>query len=377
MFETGIAAIALLLTVQPAFAEERSLECLGSEPTWNLALEKPDVARLALPEGPPVEYRGAATQVPAFSDRVWRGRPGAGSGGDLVVFLRDADCSDPISDVTHPVMARVSLADGRLLAGCCRITTPGSSSSASAGAAAGMGDATVEGRVWRLASLPGQDAASLAAVPGGVTVEFTGGNLEALAGCNRMRGSYTLEHGHVELGPLAGTMMACPEPLMAVEDAVKRTLTGRLRYAVGGDRLTLTSSDGRALVFDAVPPPALAGSSWEVTGFNNGRDAVVGPLLGTTLTLSFVDDTVVGHAGCNTFRASYTHDGDRLSVGPAATTRKACVGEGVMQQEREFLAAIESATKWTIAQDLLDVHRADGHRVLAAKRIEPTPATSR
>ena len=368
MFEKIIAAMALLLTVQPAFGEERSLVCSGNEPSWSLALEQPGVARLALPDEAPVEYRGTATQVPALGERVWRGRPDAGSGGDLVAFLRDADCSDLMSDVTHPVVARVSLADGRLLAGCCRITTPGSSPPGPAGGAAG--GASVEGRVWRLASLPGQDASSLAAVPGGVTVELAGGSLRAFAGCNRMRGSYTVEGDQVKVGALAGTMMACPEPLMAVEDAVKRALTGTLRYAVAGDRLTLTSSDGSALVFDAVPPPALAGSSWEVTGFNNGRDAVVSPLAGTTLTLSFEDATIVGHAGCNGFRASYTHDGDRLSVGAAASTRKACGGEGVMQQEREFLAAIESATKWQIERDLLDVHRADGQRVLTAKAVE-------
>jgi heat shock protein HslJ len=41
-----------------------------------------------------------------------------------------------------------------------------------------------------------------------------------------------------------------------------------------------------------------------------------------------------------------------------------------MQQEREFLAAIESATKWAIERDMLDVHRADGERVLFA-RMKP------
>ena len=37
-----------------------------------------------------------------------------------------------------------------------------------------------------------------------------------------------------------------------------------------------------------------------------------------------------------------------------------------MQQEREFLAALESAKRWTISGGMLDVHRADGERVLNA-----------
>ena len=37
-----------------------------------------------------------------------------------------------------------------------------------------------------------------------------------------------------------------------------------------------------------------------------------------------------------------------------------------MQQEREFLAALESARVWAIDGGMLDVHRADGERVLNA-----------
>jgi hypothetical protein len=41
-----------------------------------------------------------------------------------------------------------------------------------------------------------------------------------------------------------------------------------------------------------------------------------------------------------------------------------------MDQEREFLAAIGSATTWSIERDVLDIHRADGQRALMAKRME-------
>jgi heat shock protein HslJ len=47
-----------------------------------------------------------------------------------------------------------------------------------------------------------------------------------------------------------------------------------------------------------------------------------------------------------------------------------CNGKGVMDQEREFLAAIGSATTWSIERDVLDIHRADGQRALMAKRME-------
>jgi heat shock protein HslJ len=37
-----------------------------------------------------------------------------------------------------------------------------------------------------------------------------------------------------------------------------------------------------------------------------------------------------------------------------------------MEQERQFLAALKTAQTWTVEGGTLDVHRADGERVLMA-----------
>jgi heat shock protein HslJ len=282
-----------------------------------------------------------------------------------VAFLREAECSDGMSDDTHPVVARVSLPGGRFLAGCCRIL-------ARAPAADAAGAPTLEGPVWRLTELRGQDPKTLAALSPGVTLRFEAGRLQAFGGCNRFAGSYTREGELVRAGPLAGTLMACPEPQMAVEAAVRSALAGALRPSLTGERLTLTrEADAEpSLVFEMAPPPRLEGITWEVTGFNNGRQAVVSPVPGTALSVLFQDGSVTGHAGCNSFRASYTREGDRLAIGPAAATRMHCEGEGVMEQERQFLAALETATRWALDRDMLDVHRADGERVLFARPVQ-------
>jgi heat shock protein HslJ len=44
----------------------------------------------------------------------------------------------------------------------------------------------------------------------------------------------------------------------------------------------------------------------------------------------------------------------------------ACPAQGVMEQERELLAALESTTTWTVEGGMLDMHRADGQRTLHA-----------
>jgi heat shock protein HslJ len=228
---------------------------------------------------------------------------------------------------------------------------------------------SLEGPVWRLTHISGQDDKAIAALSDAPTVRFAAGQIQGFGGCNHFAGSYALDGDRMKLGHLAATMMACPPPVMAIETAFTQALTGVLRYTVAPDGLTLaTESDPKPkLVFVAVPPLRLEGVTWEVTAFNNGRHAVVSPLNGTTLTLSFQDGSIVGNAGCNTFRATYTLDGDRLTVGPAAATRMLCDGQGVMEQERQFLAAVESATRWAIERNMLDVHRADSERVLSAR----------
>jgi len=353
-----VAALALFLACPlPIRAAEPSLICFGNEPSWGLSFTARGVARLELADQRAVEYRGSKTRGTATKERAWRGWPTSGRGGELVAFLTDATCSDNMSDVQHLVAARVSLPDGRLLVGCCRVPattrTPPPTMS-------------IEGPTWRLTAIDGRKPEPTAQTGRPVTARFESGRVDGFSGCNQFFGGYTIDGDRIGFAPLAGTMMACAPPAMVLEKSVHGVLAGTVRYAIDGDRLTLTPTTGSALAFQAEPSPTLAGVVWHVAGFNNGRDAVVGPLTGTDLTLSFADGMVLGHAGCNSFRAPYTSDGERMTVGAAMTTRKVCTGDGVMQQEREFLAALATATKWSVRGGMLDVHRADGQRVLNA-----------
>lgn len=200
-----------------------------------------------------------------------------------------------------------------------------------------------------------------------MTARFEAGRVTGFAGCNTFTGPYTLKGNSLTVGVVAGTMMACPEPAMALERAFHAALSGTLSYAIAGDRLSLTAASGAVLAFakEAVVTPE--GGPWEVTGFNNGRQAVVSPMVGTVLTVAFENGVVTGQSGCNTFRATYSTTGDRITIGPAATTRKMC-GTEVMTQEQQFLKALESATTWSFDGALLHLHRADGERVLVGPR---------
>jgi heat shock protein HslJ len=351
------ALAACVVLAAPSFAEE-PLVCFGSEPSWKVDLTTPGVAKAEVLGEEAKTYRGGATRNEVLKETLWRGSPDAGR--DLVVFLSDKACSDQMSDVVHPVTARASFPDGRFFAGCCRVV-------GGPGAAGGVATGTppLHGRSWRLESMPGQDGKALGAARQPVTMRFEQNRVSGFSGCNRFTGSYAVDGDVLTLSQLAGTMMACPEPAMALEAAFRAALGTPLRYAFEGIRLSLKPASGEPLVF--VAEAQKLDGDWKVSGFNNGRDAVVGLAGDAPITLSFEKGSVSGNAGCNTFRGAYVVDGQGVKIGPLALTRMACP-DPLMKQEREFLAALESAVKWAIEGDTLDMHRADGQRALMASR---------
>jgi heat shock protein HslJ len=269
--------------------------------------------------------------------------------------------NEPFWSMTHSVSARASTPDGAFLAGCCRVPA------AQAGAQ-GVQSTSFEGTAWRLVTLPGQPPATIAALRRAITIRFESGRVSGFSGCNTFSGPFTLNQNRLTFGTLAGTMMACIEPEIGrLESAFKTALADPLSYAIAGDRLTLTTDSGAVLTFEKEAPVALEGGMWSVTGYNNGRQAVVSPLVNSRLTMAFEDGTASGNAGCNMFRATYTADERTLKFGPAATTRRMCPNE-LMSQERAFLAAIASTSRWVIEGGMLHLHRADGERVLTAAR---------
>jgi len=228
--------------------------------------------------------------------------------------------------------------------------------------------AGIEGPTWSLIGVQGLDPNLLPTGPQAVTAKFEGGRVSGFSGCNRFFGSYTLKADRLVIGRLAGSMMACEGNAMKVEGAVHKALAGTFRPVLTGDRLALMSERGETVLsFQAEPKPGLVGLRSTVTGFNNGRQAVVSVMSDTTISMSFGEGVVRGFAGCNTFQAAYTADGNRIAVGPIATTRRTCA-DAVMAQERQFLAALKSTTTWDFSGALLDMHRADGERTVTGTR---------
>lgn len=147
--------------------------------------------------------------------------------------------------------------------------------------------------------------------------------------------------------------------------------TGRVIAMLVGLALSVagcgTTLNGSA---DVPRAPELAGTNWEVTGYDAGQRAVVDVIDGTELTVAFgTDGRVSGSAGCNRYTAAYTTTGDTLSIAQAAATRRMCVTpEGAMQQEQRFLEALGKAATARLDGDRLELRTADGALAVTLRR---------
>jgi heat shock protein HslJ len=233
------------------------------------------------------------------------------------------------------------------------------------GGEATMDPASLEGVEWGLTDSSATSADLTAA---GITATFDGTTVAGFSGVNQYSGPYTAkDDGALEIGELAGTMMAGPENLMGAEQAYIALLRGCDGWAVDGDRLTLSTGGETSLVYEKSAEVALPGTSWAVTNYNNGKDAVTTPVAGSDLTIEFgTDGTVTGSSGVNRYTGPFEVDGGTITVGPLASTQMAGDPE-LMAQEAAFVKALESSTRWSVVRGKLEMRDAgDAATVFAA-----------
>ena len=96
--------------------------------------------------------------------------------------------------------------------------------------------AAIEG-TWSDAEVDGYELA------GTLTIHFEDGRIAVQGGCNNLMGPYELDGDRLTAGPLASTMMACPDPLMAQDTWITDLLAGGVSVSLDGTTLTLSADD--------------------------------------------------------------------------------------------------------------------------------------
>lgn len=221
--------IAPLIAVSAPSAEAQSAPGLlplteplvirGNEPFWSLTLT---------PEGSTyTDMEGLTLTAPYTA-------PTEDAGGLLFATaagplrLTETLCRDSMSGMPSPFTATLTRA-GADLSGC-----------AGDPARLLMGD-------WVVTALAG------AALPKGadVTITFDTGRVAGLSACNRYSGNYNLTGEGLSFGPIAGTRMACPPPLMETEAVVLAAFARVTQFDITPDGSLLLKADETTPLFTA------------------------------------------------------------------------------------------------------------------------------
>ncbi len=241
----------------------------------------------------------------------------------------------------------------------CAQTAPAGASASVSPTPAGGGD--LVGAMWLADAVGGQPPVAGTSV----TAQFTAdGAVSGSGGCNRYRGTYTVTGGEITIAEaIASTMMACEPEVMEQESAYFAALTAARTFAVSGDGLALSDASGAVVTSFVAQSQELAGTTWSVTGFNNGQGAVVGVLAEapTPPSVSFgTDGTLAGSGGCNRLTGPFKAVDGTIEVGPLAATMMACPEPaGVMEQEAQLVAALETAATYSVEGKQLHLRTAD------------------
>jgi heat shock protein HslJ len=212
-------------------------------------------------------------------------------------------------------------------------------------------ESSLAGTSWIMSSLNG----ALPVDDTTITLQLgVDGSASGSDGCNRYWTTYEQDGQDLTFRqPMAATMMACAKPVMSQASEYQAALAKVTSFAMSPRQLVLFAGNDIVLTYIA-EVQTLEGTAWSVVNYNNGREAVVGLLEGTEITLNFDEIDLNGNAGCNNYFAGYEVQNDNIVIAPPGSTMLFCEApRGVMTQEAAYLAALETAATWKVEGDQL------------------------
>lgn len=234
----------------------------------------------------------------------------------------------------------------------------------------------LEGAAWQLEQY--RTAAGLKAAlsdAGACYAVFDDGHFRINGGCNTLNGSYWLNGSRLMFSPHVASVLAeCPATLLEQEQTVLELLNSVQRITPLGNRLALLDGSGETLMTlmrpSAIP---LQGPVWQLTAYRNRAGAIVAALPEPKFNLEFIDGGNLLGRACDTYRAVYTRDEQRLRlVGPVATTRLICPeSEAASQQGNDYLSALEQVRGYRVDQHKLLLRDTDGRMLARFEQTEP------
>ena len=149
---------------------------------------------------------------------------------------------------------------------------------------------------------------------------------------------------------------------------------------------TAADSGGDTTAPSGAAAPDLGGTSWNVVLYQLESGSMTNLWPGTEITLAFgTDGTFSGNAGCNDYSGTFEteggydefeegirdeNDGEAIALESLSFTEMACTSpNNVMEQEAEYIAALQGVGRWVIAREALSLRTPDGFFLIEGEPI--------
>lgn len=183
------------------------------------------------------------------------------SNGNLTIreiAMTEMFCMEPAGVVEQEqsfLSALASAAGYRVTDGRLKILDPAGNTMLTFTPPPPLPEAALENTTWSLTTfVEGETAASLVSGTA-ITLRLAGGELSGSAGCNDYGGSYAMQQSTLKISNVVITEKGCLEPAGIMEQEASYTdiLRNVAAFALDANQLTLSTPDGRGLLFTAGP----------------------------------------------------------------------------------------------------------------------------
>ena len=197
-----------------------------------------------------------------------------------------------------------------------------------------------------------------------ITLDFEEGHVVGNTGCNSYFGLYSLAEGNaISVAQIGQTEMFC-EATMDQESAFLTALAEAESYTLNEDELIIHTAAGD-LTFEPAQDASLEGPRWQLSGIVDVENqSVSSAAVDALIYLQFEDGGMSGFGSCNAISTQYTLDGNEITFGPLAITRRACDMEK-NEREAEFVEALSAVAMYEVDRNVLHLLDAEGERRLS------------
>jgi heat shock protein HslJ len=214
------------------------------------------------------------------------------------------------------------------------------------------------GSSWNLVSFRAPGRVSVPVFPSSTVSLMFGpdGKTSGSTGCNSFGGTYSRSGSALTVAVREMMTAACDDlALVAQETTVLQDLEQVTSYTILEDQLVLAGSDDAVLLTYTAGISDIAGTSWQVTGVNNGSGVVETTALTSKLNAAFdANGSFSGAGGCNRVAGAYRTTGaDGLTIGPLLSTQMACSEPGLMDLDTQYANALEKVARYEIRGSVL------------------------